>query len=236
MPACNTSGLFCMSLRTLHLSNRRSGITKDFDARLYIPDDDAAGPHKRPVPDGNPRDDARMASEKYTLSEDSAPVDAAMAADLAPISDDCVVRHVAERSNRYMIANRNVGGQRGERSQGDSGSKAHIAPNVRQRVNQVDESAASFDDGRIKLDLVYRISDRPDKNIVFLDLIAIHISNNPRCIVISGQSVRPVIEEPFDSVGSAGGDGLGGKGEDFAAHSPGADDDQVPDRKSTRLN
>src|ERR1035437_6699453 len=89
-------------------ADRRSWITKNLDAGLDIPHDDAAGPHKRPVPDGNPRDHARMASKKYALSQDSAPVDAAMAADLAPIPDNCVVPHVAERPNRYMIANDDI--------------------------------------------------------------------------------------------------------------------------------
>ena len=50
-----------------------------------------------------------MTPEKYCIADDRSPVYTAMAGNVAPIPDDRVVAHVAERTDSHVIANRNVG-------------------------------------------------------------------------------------------------------------------------------
>jgi len=215
------------SIYSFHPAYRNRRIAKHFDTRLDLLENHAPGTNKGPCSNLDARDYAGMTSKKYSFTKADIPIDATMAADLAPISNSRIMSRVAMRSNRNKIAHLGVTGHRGKRSYNNPGSELNILPDIRPRVNYIDEMPPSFQYRRIVPNFVLWISYGTNEYVVFFDSITLHVPKYSRLVTESIQRVYSVVKKSLDLPGRPMGNRLGGPRECFAAKFAGADDNET---------
>jgi hypothetical protein len=119
-----------------------------------------------------------MTPQEYSITKSDAPIDATMRANLTPISYESVVPHAAIGQDTDKITDSNVRSYARKGSHNDSGTHLYIMTDVRQWVNQISESPASFEYGAIEFDFLMWISDCSNKDITFLDYVIVYVAQD----------------------------------------------------------
>ena len=168
-----------------------------------------------------------MASEKGAVAQSRASIETAMAADLAPVPEHGVMTHIAERTDRCVVAYSDVAGNGGKGAHHNTNSKVDMETDVCERMNQVDELASSPLYSGTALCSCDWVADRTDKDIVYVDVVGENVTEKVWFIVVSFEGAGVVVEESLNSEEAAGGYYLCRPGQDLAAKLSGANNDKV---------
>src|ERR1019366_7032469 len=98
---------------------------------------------------------------------------------------------------------------------------------IRQWMDYIDKSTALVDDRRAISDLIHRVSDRSDEDIILFDGIALHVAKYRDTVVVAVERIWPVVQNSLDSERKPGSDCLGCPREDFPREFAGADDHEI---------
>lgn len=167
-----------------------------------------------------------MAAKEYAFTERGVAVDAAVAADLAPVAYCRIVAGAAEQPERYKASDPRVTGDAAERWQDDPLAKLYVAADDGFGMDEIGEAGSFFEQRGIVLSLFARLADCADEEILRSRLIGGGSTYYGDRIAFAIERVTAIVEEAFYLPRCPSGDRIFDPSVDLAAKLPGADYDQ----------